>query len=129
MQDAQALQSKKNLTLILYVLYIIAIFSGGILAIIALIINYVKRSDMQGTVYESHFNWQIGTFWKYLLWNIIAVLPFLGLIFLDQNSDAFSGLVLLATGFFLVVIFVAWIWLLYRHIRGLMALNENKVIA
>ena len=45
----------RTLTLVLYVLYIIAIFSGGLLAIIALIINYVKRSDVQGSIFESHF--------------------------------------------------------------------------
>ena len=40
----------RTLTLILYVLYIVAIFTGGLLAIIALIINYVKRSDVQGSI-------------------------------------------------------------------------------
>ncbi len=40
----------RTLTLVLYVLYIIAIFTGGLLAVIALIINYVKRSDVRDTV-------------------------------------------------------------------------------
>ncbi len=62
----------RTLTLILYVLYIVAIFTGGLLAIIALIINYVKRSDVQGSIFASHFTWQIRTFWWYLAWNIIA---------------------------------------------------------
>lgn len=62
----------RTLTLILYVLYIAAIFTGGLLAIIALIINYVKRSDVQGSIFASHFTWQIRTFWWYLAWNIIA---------------------------------------------------------
>ncbi len=42
----------RTLTLILYVLYIVAIFTGGLLAVIALIINYVKRSDVQGSICE-----------------------------------------------------------------------------
>lgn len=67
----------RTLTLILYVLYIVAIFTGGLLAIIALIINYVKRSDVQGSIFASHFTWQIRTFWWYLAWNIIAFLPFI----------------------------------------------------
>ena len=41
------------LTMILYVLYIVAIFSAGILAVIALIINYLKRSDVQGSIFAS----------------------------------------------------------------------------
>ena len=50
----------RTLTLILYVLYIIAIFSGGLLAVIALIINYVKMGSVRGSIFESHFSWQIG---------------------------------------------------------------------
>ncbi len=41
----------RTLTLILYVLYIIAIFTGGLLAVIALIINYIKRSDVHGSIF------------------------------------------------------------------------------
>lgn len=47
--------NSKSLTLILYILYIIAIFSAGILAIVALIINYVKLDSVRGTIFESHF--------------------------------------------------------------------------
>lgn len=75
------LQAKKNLTLLLYVLYGFAIFSAGILAIVALIVNYVKRDAMHGTIYASHFTWQIRTVWWYLFWNILGLLPF-GYLFL-----------------------------------------------
>ena len=52
-------------------------FSGGLLAIIALIINYVKRSDVQGSIFESHFTWQIlYLLVVFLAWNIIAFIPF-----------------------------------------------------
>lgn len=66
----------RSLTMILYVLYIVAIFSAGILAVIALIINYLKRSDVQGSIFASHFTWQIRSFWWYLFWNIVAFVPF-----------------------------------------------------
>ena len=49
--------SNRTLTIALYLLYIAAIFSGGLLALIALIINYVKRSAVQGSIFESHFTW------------------------------------------------------------------------
>ena len=68
--------NSKSLTFILYILYMIAIFSAGILAVIALIINYVKLDSVRGTIYESHFKWQIRTFWWYLIWNILAFVPF-----------------------------------------------------
>ena len=45
--------ANRTLTLVLYVLYIIAIFSGGLLAVVALIINYVKRSDVRGSIFAS----------------------------------------------------------------------------
>lgn len=118
--------SNKTLTLVLYVLYIIAIFTGGLLAVLALIINYVKRSDVRGSIFESHFTWQIRTFWWYLIWNIIAFVPFLFLLFTGQNSDAFAGVALFATSFCLVVITVAWIWIVYRAIKGIIRLNNNQ---
>lgn len=119
-------QSNKTLTFALYILYIIAIFSAGILAIIALIINYVKMNDVRGTIYESHFTWQIRTFWWYLIWNIIAFTPFIFLFFTGENSTAFAGVAIGATTFCFTVIGLSWVWIVYRAIKGLIALNDNK---
>ena len=116
----------RTLTLILYVLYIIAIFTGGLLAVIALIINYIKRSDVHGSIFESHFTWQIRTFWWYLIWNIIAFVPFLFLFFTGQNPDLFAGVALGASVFCIAVIFVAWVWIVYRAIKGIVRLNDNR---
>ena len=115
-----------TLTLILYVLYIIAIFSGGLFAIIALIINYIKRDAVQGSIFASHFTWQIRTFWWYLAWNIIAFIPFLLLFFTGDNLNVFTGIAVTATIFAVAVVIVAWIWIVYRAIRGLIALNDNQ---
>jgi len=116
----------KSLTLVLYLLYIFAIFSGGILAIIALIINYIKRSDVKGSIYESHFTWQIRTFWWYLFWNIIAFAPFIFLLFTENNPDLFAGVALATTSFCIVVIGIAWIWIIYRVILGLVRWRNNQ---
>jgi len=118
--------SNRTLTLILYILYIVAIFSGGLLAVIALIINYVKRSDVRGSIFESHFTWQIRSFWWYLFWNIVAFVPFLFLFFTDEDPDLFAGVAFGASTFCLVVVFVSWIWIVYRAIRGIMRLNDNR---
>jgi uncharacterized membrane protein len=96
------LQSKRNLTLLLYVLYGFAIFSAGILAVVALIVNYVKRDAMQGTIYASHFTWQIRTVWWYLFWNVIGVLPFGYLFFSFDQPNVFIGTLLTA--------FIFWGW-------------------
>lgn len=122
------MQSNKTLTLILYILYIAAIFSAGILAIIALIINYVKRNDVEGTWLSSHFTWQIRTFWWYLFWNIVAFVPFLFLFFTGQSDALFAGVALSASTLCVVIIGVSWVWNVYRAIRGLIALNDNKAM-
>ncbi|ALD02508.1 MAG: hypothetical protein VB979_12180 [Acinetobacter sp.] len=118
--------SNRTLTLILYVLYIIAIFSGGLLAIVALVINYIKRDDVRGSIVESHFTWQIRTFWWYLIWNIIAFVPFLFLFFTGENVDVFAGVALIATTFCLLVVGISWLWIVYRAILGMIRLNDHQ---
>lgn len=114
------------LTIILYILYIVAIFSAGLLAILALIINYVKRSDVRGTIFESHFTWQIRTFWWYLIWNIIAFVPFIFLFFTGNNANAFAGVALGASTLCVTVIGLSWLWIVYRAIKGLIRVNDNR---
>jgi uncharacterized membrane protein len=118
----------RSLTLILYVLYIIAIFTGGVLALIALIINYVKLNDVRGSIFESHFLWQIRSFWWYLFWNVMAFVPFFFLFFTGENPDLFAGVALGSTIFCVSVIAIAWIWIVYRAIRGIITLNDNQPI-
>ena len=118
--------SNRTLTLVLYVLYIIAIFSAGLLAVIALVINYIKRDDVRGSIFESHFTWQIRSFWWYLFWNIIAFVPFIFLFFTGENVNAFAGVAIGATTFCLVVVGVSWIWSVYRAIAGIIRLNDNQ---
>ena len=120
--------ANRTLTLVLYVLYIIAIFSGGLLAVVALIINYVKRSDVRGSIFASHFTWQIRTFWWYLAWNIIAFIPFFFLFFPSDNADLFAGVALIATTFCILVVTISWIWIVYRAIRGIIKLNDNQAM-
>ena len=118
--------SNRTLTLILYVLYIIAIFSGGLLAIVALVINYIKRDDVRGSIVESHFTWQIRTFWWYLIWNIIAFVPFLFLFFTGENVDVFADVALIANTFCLLVVGISWLWIVYRAILGMIRLNDHQ---
>ena len=120
--------NSKSLTFILYILYILAIFTAGILAVIALIINYVKLDSVRGTIYESHFKWQIRTFWWYLIWNILAFVPFFFLFMTLDNPNAFAGVAFAGTTFCVAVIFISWLWIVYRAVRGLIVLNEDKPV-
>ncbi|WEV49137.1 hypothetical protein OZX61_01210 [Acinetobacter sp. ESL0695] len=125
--DAQ-FKSDKTLTFVLYILYIAAIFSAGILAVVALIINYVKRKDVQGTIFESHFTWQIRTVWWYLLWNILGAVPLF--IFLITTNGADSQDVVGPVGLviWMAVVVIAWFWIIYRAVRGLIVLNDNRAM-
>ena len=82
-------------------------FLGSVPSIIAVILSYVKRGDALGSWAESHFRWQIRTFWYALLWLVIAVLLIVTLI------GAPVGLAMLIT---------VTIWLIYRSARGWMRL-------
>jgi uncharacterized membrane protein len=91
--------------------FIVTAFLSGWPSIIAIILNYIKRGDVAGTFLESHFRWQLRTFWVALLWVIICVLLVMTLVF----------------------IVVAWpvavlvgLWVLYRLIRGWLALVDRK---
>ncbi|OTG86861.1 DUF4870 family protein [Acinetobacter sp. ANC 3813] len=118
----------RSLTIALYVLYIVAIFSAGLLAVVALVINYVKRSAVQGSIFESHFTWQIRTFWWYLFWNIMAFVPFFFLFFTGENPNAFAGVAFGASAFCVAVIGLSWIWIVYRAIKGLIRVNDNAAM-
>lgn len=122
------LNASRQLTLALYILYVLAIFSAGILAVIALVINYVKFDSVRGTWLESHFHWQIRSFWWYLLWNVLAFAPFLLLFAGGDSPERWAGLGLLAIGLCGLVVFLAWVWIVYRAIRGLVALNDQKAL-
>lgn len=116
----------RTLTIALYILYIVAIFSAGLLAIVALVLNYAKRDSVKGSIFESHFTWQIRTFWWYLIWNIIAFVPFIFLFFTGENSNAFAGVAIGAMTFCIAVIGLSWVWIVYRAIRGLIRVNDNQ---
>ena len=108
-RTAEQLASLKTLTMAVYALQVLSVFVG-ITAIVGVIINYVKREDVAGTLYESHFDWQIRTFWWGLLWTAVGFI------------------LLFAFGLGLLVWFVAGIWALYRVVKGFLKLNDNQPV-
>ncbi len=108
-RTSEDLASLKTLTMVVYALQVLSVFVG-ITAIVGVIINYVKREDAAGTLYESHFDWQIRTFWWGLLWSVVGFI------------------LLFAFGLGLLVWFVAGIWALYRVIKGFIKLNDNQPV-
>ena len=95
---------------------IIGAFVFGWPSIIAVIINYVKRSEVRGTYLDSHFSWQIRTFWWALL--IAVSIGVIGLVLLPLLG---FGLVIWGIGFFVI-----GIWAIYRIARGWLALMDRR---
>jgi len=94
---------------------IVGTFLFGWPSIIAVIINYVKRSEARGTWLESHFRWQIRTFWFALLWALIV-----GLL------SALLAIVLIGIALWVIGLFALGVWAIYRIARGWIALNDGR---
>ena len=92
---------------------IVGSFIWGLPSIVAVIMNYARRSATHGTYLESHFRWQIRTFWYALLWALISwllILSILGILL------GLLGLGALA------------IWIIYRVLRGWLALKDKRAM-
>lgn len=92
---------------------IVTAFLTGWPSIFAVILNYAKRADVRGTYLDTHFSWQIRTFWYAALWLVIATLLFITLI-----GIPLAWLIVVATG----------VWVLYRITRGWLALNDRQPV-
>ncbi len=101
-------QTHKNITNLVYLLQAVAVFTAFPF-FIAVIINYVKKSDVEGSLAESHFRWQIRTFWFSLLWGIIG-----GIL----------AYVVIGFG----ILFINYIWVIYRIVKGWLRLNDDKAM-
>ncbi len=92
---------------------VIGAFLTGWPSIIAVILNYVKRGEVRGTWLESHFLWQIRTFWYGLLWVVLCI-----------------ALVVLTLGIGVIVVWVPLIlltvWFIYRIARGWLRLGARQ---
>jgi len=124
--DAATSRSLFNSTQLIYALHAFSLITGiigaatvigafltGWPSLIAVVLNYVKRADVRGTWLESHFRWQIRTFWYGLLWVSLCL-----------------GFVVITLG---IGILVAWlplvivsVWFVYRVVRGWLALRDRR---
>ncbi len=123
---AEPRESLIKLTHVIYALHAFSLVTGivgaatvvgavltGWPSIIAVILNYVKRSEARGTWLETHFRWQIRTFWFGLLWVSLC------------------GLFIVAT--LGIGLLIAWLpltfvglWFVYRIVRGWLRLIDRR---
>jgi len=112
-QGIYALHAFSLLTGILGAATVVGAFLTGWPSLIAVILNYIKRGEARGTWLESHFRWQIRTFWYGLLWVGLCVL-----------------FVVMTLG---IGLLIAWlplgvvaVWFVYRIVRGWLALRDGR---
>jgi uncharacterized membrane protein len=87
-------------------------------SIIAVIMNYARRHEARGSYLDSHFSWQIRTFWLALLGLVIILLISAPLILLMG-----LGVLTAWVGFCLV-----GVWVIYRVARGWLALRAGRAL-
>ena len=90
---------------------VVGAFVFGVPSIIAVIVNYVNQASARGTFLESHFRWQIRTFWYALMWILIGIVLFITIIGIPIAW---------------IVIVGAGIWVIYRIARGWLTLQDRK---
>lgn len=87
------------------------LFSLGLLNLIPLVINYIKRPETQGTFVYSHHGWMVRSFWIYVILMAVAFVLAVTIILIPLAW-------LLGCA--------AWLWYAYRLAKGFMNLNSNK---
>ena len=114
----------RQVTLVVYILHGITSLTL-VTFIVAVAINYAQRERVAGTIYDSHFEWQISTFWFTLLYFVLGVILCIwgavGWLGHDGRGGGFG-----AFSFGILVLVVNWIWHLYRVIRGLMHWSDRR---
>jgi uncharacterized membrane protein len=106
-----ALHAFSAITGMLTPVLVVTAFLTGWPSLLAVLINYLKRESVRGTVLDSHFSWQLRTFWWAVLWVLVAWLFFVTLVGIP-----------IAIGMWILV----GLWVLYRLLRGWLALLELK---
>jgi uncharacterized membrane protein len=110
----RGVEDAKQFARMMYVVHALTFFfSLGLLSILPLIANYIKRPDTAGTIVYSHHTWMIRSFWWYLVWWLVIGVLYVTLIGIP--------LAWVATP-------VVWLWMAYRIIRGFVDLNNNRAM-
>ena len=95
---------------------VIGSFVFGLPSVLAVVMNYARQPEVEGTWLQGHFGWQIRTFWYALLWMSVAALVSLPLVLL-------VGLGILT---FYLAAAVIGLWVVYRVLRGWFALRGGR---
>ena len=98
-------------------LTVVGQFIFGVPSLIAVIMNYVRRDEARGTWLESHFSWQLTTFWTAAVWSLVIWI-----------SSVILMIVLIGFLTLPIGIALAGLWVIYRVARGWLALKDAKPV-
>ena len=101
--------SLRGYAMFAYAMHLLGLFTV-VGFIVGLIIAYIKRDDARGTIYESHFRWQTRSFWWFVLWFVLLLVP-----------------TLLTIGFVPFFV-VAQVWFAYRMIKGWLRVVDRRAV-
>jgi uncharacterized membrane protein len=104
-EQSPSVEGDRTLAVVAYVLHLVGAVAA-LTSIVGLVINYVKRDDYD-ELFDSHHAWMIRSFWWALLW---CVLGFVTIVILIGWA----------------ILFAVWVWYIYRHVRGLIALLNGE---
>ena len=90
--------------------FVVTAFLSGWPSILAVMLNYIKREATRGTYLESHFRWQIRTFWFALLW---------------LGAGAILVVTVIGIPLAWILVVVIGLWVLYRMMRGCGPIDES----
>jgi uncharacterized membrane protein len=93
--------------------FIVTAFLTGWPSLLAVVLNYARRGEVRGTFLESHFRWQIRTFWFAFLWMVVA---------------GFMVMTVIGLPMAMVLLLVVGLWVFYRVVRGWLRLLDRKVM-
>lgn len=118
-----------------YLLYVVSIFTAGLLWIVPIVMNYLFRPQAENTWLMSHHNWQISTFW----WSLISLIIGWGIMIFgggaaiiaaiisgEFNGSVGASLLLVLVG--ALALLFGYVWNLYRIVRGWIALASKKSV-
>ena len=99
--ERSTVEGDRTLAVVAYVLHLVGAVAG-LTSLAGLVINYLKRDDYD-ELFDSHHAWMIRSFWWAVFWCVIGFVTTIILI-----------------GW--AILFAVWVWYIYRHVRGLVAL-------
>ncbi|HTU65554.1 MAG TPA: hypothetical protein VMF52_06380 [Steroidobacteraceae bacterium] len=118
------LAQARQVTLFVYVMHALA-STTAVTFFVAIFVNYSRRDRVAGTLYQSHFDWQIRTFWWCLAYSIVGcALAIWGLVRASGDWRTGGGAWLIFIG--LLILLINLCWHLYRVIRGLMRWSDRQ---